>query len=714
MVLTAAFSRGIGLGIFAACLLVSAVYAEVPRKSDLPETAGATDLLAQIVYELDTVTVTANRRPQSDLTTPQALTVIPREEIDRRRARATTLADLLNTVPNFSQSFSGGRFIAQPRLRGGLGGQGSQSGLLILVDGIRRNNTNGTEDYLLDFPVDQIERIEVLRGPASVLYGTEAVDGVINLITRSNTEKTPFKVRTSLDIGSAQTVRTGFEILGKNEALRYQVRVSTQKVGDYSDANGSEQVRNRFSSTSYLGRFQYEIDAKSNLELEYTAARTQDLFLPIVRSGSPGRQTIFDFSFPYRNRDQVALTYRNRDFLGDFQSRIYYTRTERNFRNNIFAEGFGPTAIPTSIQDQQPILTSLGGITQFVTKIGDAKLTWGLDLYQENYVNRDIDLTSGVPNTSPERPNGTQKNLALFAQGAIPLAKDLTLTAGLRWDNYRQEAEAAVLSVGCPLPFLPFCPIPGYPTTNNFVGNVRSTSEIIPTVGLTWEFTQGATLRASYSRAIRNPNFFELYGGPQSVGITQGNPNLDTERSETWDGGIRVRAERFSFDFGYFLSNFTNKIVSTAIPGSSGLVLLPNNVRRVQGYGFELEANWRFLERFTLFGSFGSTTAYDLARGTRLPNVLPSASAIGLRYQDSGGLSGQLILRTVADYFAATTASGQGQGFTLLDLDFTLPLGGATRLGIGITNLTNAPYREAFTSFNAPGTQIFSSLVTEF
>ncbi len=717
-----ACGRGLSLSmlaVFSLGTLPAVGAAEVPRRNDLPMYGGAAVLAQSVapppaalepVVELEGVNVTASRRVRSDLSTPQALTVISKEEIDRRRARANTLAELLNTVPNFSQTFSGGRFVSQPRLRGGLGGRGSQSGLVVLVDGVRRNNTNGTEDYLLDFPVDQIERIEVLRGPASVLYGTEAVDGVINLITRREQPEQPARLGVRLDVGSAGTVRTAVSFAGKADSLAYQLRYSTQTVDDYTDASGTAQVRDRFSGQSYLARVRYDFNAVSDLEFEFVGSRAQNVFLPIVASGA----TLFDFSFPYRNRDQYALTYRNRDLLSsDFTARVYYTGFERNFRNNIFAVT-GNTTIATSVQDQRPILTSLGGVAQFVSAVGDTRITWGLDAYRENYSNNDLELTGGRPDGTPQRPSGSQNNVALFAQAAVPLAQGLNLTAGLRWDNYRQEAGATPLNSLCPLPFIPPgvpCPVPVTPSS--FPGSERTTSEVIPAIGLTWQFEPGFALRGNYSRAIRNPNFFELYGGPQSVGVTQGNPVLATERSETYDVGLRVRRNRLQLDLGYFVSNYDNKIVTQPLPGTGGLVLFPTNARRVQGYGYEAEGSWEVFERWTLFGSYGSVTAYDQQTNTRLPQVLPATASVGLRYREPSGLYAQVILRNIPDYFV-TAPAGQGNGFTVVDLDFGLPLNGATRLALGVNNLTNALYREAFTSFNAPGLQVFGSLFTEF
>ncbi|BAC91542.1 TonB-dependent receptor [Gloeobacter violaceus] len=694
-------------------LLTQQPLPEPPSKAPAP---GSTPAEPVSNFVLEDVNVTANRRTQSDLSTPLAITVIPKEEIDRRRARATTIADLLNTVPNFSQSFTGGRFISQPRLRGGLGGRGSQSGLLILVDGIRRNNTNGTEDYLLDFPVDQIERIEVIRGAASVLYGTEAVDGVINLITRRGVTEQTARLSANFDFGSSETFRTGIGLSGKAGNLRYLTRFSSQNVGDYLDATGKTQVRNRFDSQNYLARLTYEFDNKSELEFEFLASRTQNLLLPIVSDSG----AVFDFSFPYRNRDQYAFTYRNANLLGsEFQARLYYTGFERNFRNNIFLEAGPGALIPTSLQDQRPILTSLGGIAQFVSTLGAAKLTWGLDAYNESYSNNDTELTGGVADSTPQRPSGSQRSIAPFAQAAVPIAAGLNLTAGLRWDNYRQAAQATALNPVCPLPFLPPgvpCPFPLPP--DSFPGNVRETSELIPAAGLTWEFAPGYALRASYGRAIRNPNFFELYGGPQSVGVTLGNPGLTTERSETYDIGIRVRQGRLRADIGYFLSNFDNKIVAQALPEFGGLVLLPANIRRVQGYGYEAEASWEIVDGLTVFGSYGTVTAYDQDTGTRIGSaqgyqLVPASASIGLRFQERSGFYAQAILRNVPSYFA-TAPAGQGNGFTVLDFDLGVPLSGATRLGIGVTNLTDALYREPFTTFNAPGAQIFASLATEF
>lgn len=130
-------------------------------------------------YQLDDVVVTATRTPQSLRAALGDVTVVTAEQI--RQAGQTSLADLLQTQPGVEVSSSGGPgATASVYLRGANAGH-----TLVLVDGMRLGSATTGATALEDIALDQIERIEILRGPASHLYGSDAIGGVIQIFTKS-------------------------------------------------------------------------------------------------------------------------------------------------------------------------------------------------------------------------------------------------------------------------------------------------------------------------------------------------------------------------------------------------------------------------------------------------------------------------------------------------------------------------------------------------
>ncbi|PIY97442.1 MAG: TonB-dependent receptor, partial [Hydrogenophilales bacterium CG_4_10_14_0_8_um_filter_62_70] len=126
-----------------------------------------------VQYQLDDIVVTAARTPQPLRTALGDVTVVTAEQI--RQAGQTTLADVLQTQPGVEISSNGGPgTTASVYLRGANAGH-----TLVLVDGMRLGSATTGATALENIPIDQIERIEILRGPASHLYGSDAIGGVI-------------------------------------------------------------------------------------------------------------------------------------------------------------------------------------------------------------------------------------------------------------------------------------------------------------------------------------------------------------------------------------------------------------------------------------------------------------------------------------------------------------------------------------------------------
>src|SRR5690606_5278904 len=156
-------------------------------------------MAADQVHQLPVITNTvANIVEQDSQKTLAAVTVINREEIERKQF--TSLQELLRTVPGVTYTNSGG--LGQPTSIS-IRGTGSTA-VLVLVDGQKLGSATSGQTSFEHLPVDQIERVEVVKGPRSSLYGSEAVGGVIQIFTRKGTQN-GVKPFASLKYGSHET-----------------------------------------------------------------------------------------------------------------------------------------------------------------------------------------------------------------------------------------------------------------------------------------------------------------------------------------------------------------------------------------------------------------------------------------------------------------------------------------------------------------------------
>ncbi|NGR07671.1 TonB-dependent receptor [bacterium SGD-2] len=199
-------------------------------------------LLAQnTVPELDTVVVTASRGPQILRETVGDITVVGREEL--QRAGADSLSTILSRQPGVQISDNGGRQTPTGvMLRGA-----NANHTLLLIDGMRVNSSvqGGANWSALD--PSTIDRIEILRGAASSLYGSDAIGGIINIITRKGETDRPLTAWADLGIGSHETVRAATGFSGARDGWEYSLAASGADSGGHSASSQAVAFGNHHS-----------------------------------------------------------------------------------------------------------------------------------------------------------------------------------------------------------------------------------------------------------------------------------------------------------------------------------------------------------------------------------------------------------------------------------------------------------------------------------
>ncbi|UNM19415.1 TonB-dependent receptor [Pseudomonas sp. ArH3a] len=230
----------------------------------------ATDLLADSferddALKLPNVVISANRQVQARNDSSAANTVFTRDDIDR--LQPTSVTDLLSRVPGVQVAPTGGRgslpgiFIR--------GTKAAQS--LVLVDGQRIANTTSGDSGLQYLNVDQIERVEVLRGSRSVIYGSDAIGGVIQIFTRRNAEQ-GLQPRLKLGFGSHQTWERSLGLSGGDEHTRFNLGASLDDTAGINATHESfpsdgdhDAYRNQSISLNLSHAFNDELEVGFNL-----------------------------------------------------------------------------------------------------------------------------------------------------------------------------------------------------------------------------------------------------------------------------------------------------------------------------------------------------------------------------------------------------------------------------------------------------------------
>lgn len=238
----------------------------IAQSSDTSE-ATAPDLGAPELITSETVTVTANRDPAPRSRVGSSVTVVTREEIERRNP--LFLADILRTIPGVEVTQTGGPGqVSSVRLRGGTAAQ-----VLVLVDGVRANTTNNGDVDLAHLDALAIERIEVLRGPQAT-YGSEAMSGVISVTTKTSLAELAERsllLGLTAEAGSRDHQRSAANIGGRIDLFDFHLAVSDLTTDSVSQlappSDGATAENDPFDLQTLAARAGLEFAKAGRLEL---------------------------------------------------------------------------------------------------------------------------------------------------------------------------------------------------------------------------------------------------------------------------------------------------------------------------------------------------------------------------------------------------------------------------------------------------------------
>jgi hemoglobin/transferrin/lactoferrin receptor protein len=656
----------------------------------------------------DKIVVTAARQEQGSAETPAPITVISRDEIEHLQPEK--MVDLFKQVPGVEITGEG-PFRGMPVIRGF-----TSNRVLILVDGQRLNNARestlfaGIQTGLVD--LTQVERIEVLRGPASVLYGSDAMGGVINIITRVPSmagEEMEWHGSAGYSYGdNADSQRVNVDIEGAGQGFSFRVAGGYQEVEDYhapKDAADDE----RFSSyvdedgrvfnsgmkqTSFDTTLRWVVGEQGLLRASAEIVRSDDI-------GFPGfdPESGIDITFPRFDRDKVSFGWDSGPVAGldNITLSTYYQRTIKESRRNL---DFGPYfyLFNTTRSD----IDSYGFNAQVVAELGINHLTFGMDYYRDNLDDDTVaeDPFSGV-NTEVTVPRSHQQGIGIYLQDEIRFSDRLKVLAGLRGDRILFKSEDDPDYTGAPFDV--------------------SDSDVSGNLGLNYGITDNVTLTALVGRGFRSPNLQErAYFGPATEPgyfIIQ-NPDLTSERSLNYELGFKVRYDRYFGGLNLFYNDVRDLItfVDAGDDPVTGLILLQyDNIEEATIKGIELELETIFYRHWTSFFTASYTHGDNDTVGEPLGFIPPVKVLLGLRYHEQRWWS-EISYRWVAkqDRRPADASNDIIGDFSVLDLRGGYSFQSGLSLQAKIANLLDKLYAEPFNNRPEPARSYRFSILYRF
>ena len=603
---------------------------------------------------------------------------------DVQRAAAQTTDDLLRQVPGFSLFRRASSLVANPTTGGvslrGAGASGA-SRTLVLQDGVPLNDAFGGWVYWDRVPRTALERIELVRGGASDLYGSDATSGVINLLTRPPAAR---HVNVEASYGNRDTGEVSFYASEKWKQLGVAVSGEALRTDGYfllppetrgtADAQAASKHRvltlrlqHDFNEHSYVfarGSL-FDEDRKNGTVLQFNDTANESLATGgrvQTRDGSVWELTLFGNQQRYHQSFTAVATNRNSETLSRLQ---FVPARDAGLSFNWSRLSWGKHLL-------------VGGVD-----VRGVRGTSDEIVYANNRA------------TSFVSAGGRQRRAGGFLQGIFALTPKLSLTLSGRYDNWLNSSAASVTRT-----------LATNAVSARFFAP-RSEDAFSPRLALNYEVRTGVSLHAAGYRAFRAPTLNELYRSFR-VGdtLTQANDQLRAERLTGGEAGVtaspwqhvRLRATGFWTETVNPIANFTLSVSPTLITRER------RNLGRTRSRGIETEAefhpakHWQVTAGYLLLDTTVRRAPQDVRlEGLRVPQVPRHQLTLQTAYSHPRYLTAALQLRAIGKQFDDDQNQFALGSYAVVDATVARPLGRWVEAFVAVQNLFNEQFAVART-----------------
>jgi vitamin B12 transporter len=534
----------------------------------------------------------------------------------------------------------------------------ASSRVLILVNGSRAGTVN-----LAKLPVEDIERIEIVKGPGSVLYGTSAMGGVINIITRRG--RGEMQASLAVQGGAYQLRRAEADVAGAKGAFDYFLTASRESQGDYAAPRIGTLVNSAWKAETLSTRMGLEVAPGHRIQAGFQHWKGWDI-------GSQGATYSPDpDDFNDKKRDSFDLEYQT----GGFQARAFQVQDD-----DVWHSTGGMGSGPGNSDISRASTHTFGGNLQQALRMGAHRLVVGGQWER-------IEVESSRNAGAPYYPDSKYENGAVFAEGRLTAdGGRLMGNLGVRHDWFRNQ-------------ILPTAGIQGLVPREDSLGHTTVRG------GIVWKALEGLSLRTSAGSAFRAPAPLELAADYQAWGTHyRGNPDLRPEQSVSWDLGATLERGALRLDGAVFRTWFRDKIV--AATDYAAKVSTYRNAGKADITGLEMQAG-------VVLGRGGSVSwepyltasflghAYEETQGkdVDLAYTPKRTASFGLRITGSdwdlrlqGGTTGPSLATDWNDASPTAYQTIQKGGFSTFQAKGTWRPTRHLEVSLGIENLMNRYY----------------------
>jgi TonB-dependent heme/hemoglobin receptor len=646
---------------------------------------------------LEVIQVTATRRPESAFDVPTATNVVGLDAI--RASTPQTVMDLLHgRAGTYVQQTTPGQGVVIVR-----GLKGSE--VLQLVDGFRLNNAifrNAPNQYVALVDSQMLGQLEVVRGPMSTLHGSDAMGGVVQMLSEEPTFEgdewsAGATLRSIYGTADDSTLSRAEGALGR-KGLALSGGGTYQSVGDRRVGGGEVLPYTSYSARAANLKLRGEVAAGHELmaEVQYSEQPKTPRYDELTPGFGQTQPNSALFYFEPQRRDFAQLRWRgtNPTPLWD-NAEVHFGRQE--MLDDRRTRDFGSVS-----EDREKNRDTTWGLTFQAGKqlAGGHYLTWGADYYSDTVDSSRVRKNTATGTTTartPRFPDGsTMQQLGVLAVDDWSFGGKFDLIAGLRWSWVETDL----------------------PPSGSAAGVSVEEDDLSGNLSLSYAVRDDVHLVANVGRGFRAPNVFDLgtFGDRPGNRYNVPNPELNSETVTTLDAGVKVDGERLQGEVFAYVSRYSDKITSVLtgeVTPSGRLVVQNRNSSRLDLVGVEAGLRGRLRDDVDWYATATWTQGDETVDGDEAPadRIPPVFGAAGLVWDATADLQLEAYLEYAGpqdrysprDELDPRIEPGGTAGWVTWNARGAWQATEALSISVRLANLGDRRYREFGSGLDAPG-----------
>ena len=634
------------------------------------------------------IVVTATRSSKALKDVPMSVGVVTDKEIAKRST--STIGSLIEDVPGVRLENDGTPGLVRVGIRGE-----NAFRTLVLVDGQKVSEHSSMSGAPILVAPSSVERIEVIKGPSSVLYGSDALGGVVNIITKKKSDKSfGGDVSVGYNSGYQGAWTENAAIYGSNNGFNFRLAGFYSNAGKLITPNGTVNNTETISKSGTLN-LSYDFDDKTSIGID------GEIFEGNYHTSSDVETTFttFKVDIPLWDRKKVNVFAQFQDlneYCTNLRFDAYYQTTHKKMRNRMIG---APMDMDNKANNH---LETFGFSALSEWQLGDINyLIAGINAdfdnmhASKNYIT-DVNMSRPVSVSTHKQTithyNGYQNTYSTFLSNETSLPFDLAATYGVRYtfvESGLQNNHSVMTRTGSSM---------GRPVNELKItdgDNERSVeSRPVLNFGLVYSGIDDLALRANWSQGFRSPIMQEKFISTSmgQNGTTYGNPDLDPETSNNYEVGARYFGGNFDVNAAAFYSKIKNYITTRSI---STNISMYENVAVARVFGFELDFAYTFdcgVKPYTSLNFM--RRKYETPEYSTYYSNLPEFTyRAGVSYSKDFGnwtFSSDAYARGASSrkyYVKETSYFERAQGYTTANLSFSFLFGEKRQYAINVAGL---------------------------